>query len=298
VSVETSNRVWKYSQKGGTPLLLLLAMADWSDDWGYCYPSIEQMAVKCRQTDRNILNLIADLEQAGEMRRVARGKGGRGKFSGSVYQVIVGMSRDEISASEQVSLKALDTFAKIHNGEMSLPSPRKPDAQTGEKFSSEKQSPAFSPVVPCALKELINVSDSTPPPSAVVQQKDIVTEEQTEVLYRLVRPSHLTIPNSDQRVVALKVLGEYLKRFNSPHTAATALKPYAAEADARGIRQTNLCWLSEWAAVGQIPKTRRKMTKYSKPENRQEDHADYESIRKRMETELAPHMQENRMKSS
>ncbi len=294
MSVETSNRVWKYSQKGGTPLLLLLAMADWSDDWGYCYPSIEQMAVKCRQTERNILNLIIDLEQAGEMRRVARGKGGRGKFSGSVYQVIVGMSKEEISASEQVSPKALDTFAKINSGEMSVPSPRKPNTQTnekisGENFSPEKQSPDFSPVVPYALKELINVSDSTPPP-AETSKKNMASEEQAEALYRLVRPTHLTLPNSEQRAVALKVLGEYLKRFDSPQVAATALKPYAAEADARGIRQTNLCWLSEWAAVGQIPKPRRKVTKYSKPENVQEDHTDYATLRKRMETELTPHM--------
>lgn len=303
MSVETSNRVWKYSQKGGTPLLLLLAMADWSDDWGYCYPSIEQMAIKCRQTERNILNLIADLEQAGEMRRVARGKGGRGKFSGSVYQVITGMNADEIIASEQISPLARNTIAKLECGEISRPIPRKSSTQTnekisGENFSPEKQSPDFSSVVPCALKELINVSDSTSPPSAVAQQKDLVTEEQAEALYRLVRPSHLTIPNSDQRLVALKVLGEYLKRFDSPQAAAEVLRPYATEADARGIRQTNLCWLSEWAAVGQIPKPRRKIARYSKPENRQEDHADYESIRKRMETELAPHMQENGMKSS
>lgn len=295
MSVETSNRVWKHSQKGGTPLLLLLAMADWSDDWGYCYPSIEQMAVKCRQTERNILNLIADLEQAGEMRRVARGKGGRGKFSGSVYQVIVGMSKEEISASEQVSPKALDTFARINSGEMSVPSPRKPNAQTdekisGEKFSPEKQSPEFSPLFPYSLKELINVSDSTSPPPTIGQQKDLVMEEQAEALYRLVRPTHLTLPNSEQRAVALKVLGEYLKRYESPQSAATVLKPYAAEADARGIRQTNLCWLSEWAAVGQIPKLRRKATRYSKQENMQEDQTDYATLRERMETELTPHM--------
>ena len=295
MSVETSNRVWKYSQKGGTPLLLLLALADWADDWGYCYPSIEQMAVKCRQTERNILNLIIDLEQAGEMRRVARGKGGRGKFSGSVYQVIVGMSREEISASEQVSPKALDTFAKINSGEMSLPTPRKPNAQTGEKisgenFSPEKQSPDFSPVFPCALKELINVSDSSTPPPAETPKKDSALEERAEALYRLVRPTHLTLPNSEQRAVALKVLEEYLKRYESPQAAAVALKPFAVEADARGIRQTNLCWLSEWAAVGQIPKPRKKAAKYSKQENMQEDHADYEVLRKRMETELTPHM--------
>lgn len=298
MSVETSKRVWKHSQKGGASLLLLLAMADWSDDWGYCHPSIEQMAIKCRQTERNILNLIAELEKAGEVCRVARGKGGRGKFSGSVYQVIVGMHAEEVISSEKISPLARDAFAKLQNGEMSLPTQRNGIVKTGEKISPEKQCPDFSPVVPYALKELINISDSTPPPAAVMQQKDFVTDEQVEALYRLVRPTHLTLPNSEQRAVALKVLGEYLKRFNSPQAAATALKPYAAEADARGIRQTNLCWLSEWAAVGQIPKPRKKVTKYSKQENVQEDQADYGALRKRMETELAPHMQDVERKSS
>ena len=105
---------------------------------------------------------------------------------------------------------------------MSLPTPRKPNAQTdekisGENFSLEKQTPDFSPVLPYALKELINVSDSTsPPPTEIAQQNVLNAEEQAEALYRLIRPSHLTIPNSDQRAVALKVLGEYLKRYDSP----------------------------------------------------------------------------------
>jgi hypothetical protein len=77
----------------------------------------------------------------------------------------------------------------------------------------------------------------------------------------------------------------------SPHAAAEALKPFAAEADARGIRQTNLCWLSEWAAVGQIPKLRRKWQKSTRLEEAQTEPADYELLRKRMETELTPHMQ-------
>jgi hypothetical protein len=118
MSVETSNRVWKQSSKGGTPLLLLLAMADWSDDWGYCHPSIEQMAIKCRQTERNILNLIADLEKSRELRRLARGKGGRGKGSGSVYQVITGMNQVAITASEQSSPLARMTLAKLASGEV------------------------------------------------------------------------------------------------------------------------------------------------------------------------------------
>lgn len=291
MSVETSNRVWKQSGKGGTPLLLLLAMADWSDDWGYCHPSIEQMAVKCRQTERNILNLIADLEKSRELRRLARGKGGRGKGSGSVYQVITGMNRVEITASEQSSPLARMTLAKLASGEVAPPSVSKPPLETdekisGENFSPEKQSPDFSPVSIVRLNELINVSDSSTPPSGSMQKNEPSPEERAEALYRLVRPGHLTLPNSEQRAVALRVLGMYLQSYESPQAAAQALKPFAAEADARGIRPTNLCWLSEWAAVGQIPKQRNKFRSNTKPVASTEPAVDYEAIRQRMEAEL------------
>ncbi len=291
MSVETSNRVWKQSGKGGTPLLLLLALADWSDDWGYCHPSIEQMAIKCRQTERNILNLIADLEKSSELRRLARGKGGRGKGSGSVYQVITGMSAVEITASEQSSPLARATLAKLANGEVAPPSVQRPCSETdekfsGENFSSEKQSPNFSPVSILRLNELINVSDSSTPPSGGPPKNELSPEERAEFLYRLVRPGHLTLPNSEQRAVAIHVLGIYLQRYKSPEAAMQALKPFAAEADARGIRPTNLCWLSEWAAVGQIPKQRYKSRTNTKPTTASEPTVDYDAIRQRMETEL------------
>lgn len=297
MSVESTNRVWKHSAKGGAPLLLLLALADWADDYGYCHPSLEQMAIKCWQTDRNILNLVGELELAGEVRRVARDKGGRGKFSGSVYQVTAGMRAEEIAASEQVSPLARATLAKLESGEMSLPTPRKRTGETdekvsGEKFSPEKRDRDLSPVSILRLNELINVSDSTPPSPPAAESNPIVCpEERAEALYRLVRPTHVTLPNSDQRAVALKVLGNYLKRFPSPEAAAKALKPFAAEADARGIRQTNLCWLSEWAAVGQIPKPRKKWQKPSKPKDEPAEQVDYDLLRKRTEAELTPHMQ-------
>jgi len=294
MSVETTNRVWKHSAKGGTALLLLLAMADWSDDWGYCHPSIEQMAVKCRQTERNILNLIAELEKVGEVRRVPRGKGGRGNFSGSVYQVTTAMRPEEITASEQTSPLARSTFTKLQNGEMSLPAPRKGNMETGENFSPEKQSSNSSPVLPCALNELINVSDSAPSTPLRPSKNELEAEERAEGLYRLVRPTHLTLPNSEQRAVALKVLGIYLQRFSSPQAAAEALKPYALEADSRGIRPTNLCWLSEWAAVGQIPKARKKWQKSARPESGQEESIDYDALRKRMEAKLTPHINQEK----
>jgi hypothetical protein len=139
------------------------------------------------------------------------------------------------------------------------------------------------------LKELINVSDTTTaPPTAVSLENEVKLEDHADALYRLVRPAHLTLPNSGQRAVALKVLGIYIKRFGSLQSAADALKPYAAEADARGISPTNLCWLSEWAAVGQIPRQRRKARTNKKPADGREEQIDYDAIRRRMESELPP----------
>jgi hypothetical protein len=214
------------------------------------------------------------------------GKGGRGKGSGSVYQVITGMNQMQIAASEQSSPLARATLTRLASGEVAHPSVAKPPLETGEKFSGEKQSSDFSPVSIVRLNELINVSDSSTPSSRGTQKLESSPEERAEALYRLVRPSHLTLPNSEQRAIALKVLEIYLTRCGSPESATQALKPFAAEADARGIRPTNLCWLSEWAAVGQIPKQRNKSRSNTKPVSSIEPAVDYEAIRQRMEAEL------------
>lgn len=78
-----------------------------------------------------------------------------------------------------------------------------------------------------------------------------------------------------------------LKCNSQDKEVADALQPFAAKADAREISPTNLCWLSEWAAVGQISAPRKKNRKGNKPQV-QEEPIDYDAIRARMETELAP----------
>ncbi len=289
MSISTSKRVWDKSARGGSALLLLIAMADWSDDWGYCYPTLDRMADKCRQTERNILNLIGGLEQAGELRRVARGKGGRGKLNGSVYQVTTGMTAVEIRASEQLSPLARSTLARLENGEMHRPQVKTDEKRSGEKFSGEKQSPDISPVSPLPLNELINTSDKKTP-APLREAAESGSWMQAEALYRLVRPTHFAIPNSDQRQISLKVLGIYLNKFGSAQAAAEALKPFAQEADARGISPTNLCWLSEWAAVGQIPRQRGRRSGKERPARSAQEQVNYDDIRERMKAELAPIM--------
>jgi hypothetical protein len=71
-------RVWTYSQQSGGSLLLMLALADFANDAGECWPSIPVLAHKARLTEREIRYLLPKLEQAGEL-RLDRSKGGRNR---------------------------------------------------------------------------------------------------------------------------------------------------------------------------------------------------------------------------
>lgn len=102
MSIEVMTRVWKNSQHSGSTLLLLLALADWADDWGYCYPSHATIARKIRSSERNVYYLLRKLEESGEIRIITRGRGGKTGET-SIYQVIIGMTPDEIAKSERLS---------------------------------------------------------------------------------------------------------------------------------------------------------------------------------------------------
>jgi hypothetical protein len=88
MSVRTMARVWADSQHGGTALLMLLAIADFSDDDGRAYPSIATLARKCRTKPRYALVLIDALRKSGEL-EVHKNKGvmGRGGRT-NLYRVV------------------------------------------------------------------------------------------------------------------------------------------------------------------------------------------------------------------
>lgn len=67
MSVRTMARVWEASKHGGTELLMLLAIADFSDDDGRAYPSIPTLAAKCRTTPRHTNRIINALKGSGEL---------------------------------------------------------------------------------------------------------------------------------------------------------------------------------------------------------------------------------------
>lgn len=77
MSIPYMNRVWNHSALGGSRRLVLLALADYADDAGYCWPGIATLARRCLLTPRQVIRVIADIEQAGEVLVLHRKRGNR-----------------------------------------------------------------------------------------------------------------------------------------------------------------------------------------------------------------------------
>ena len=67
MSIKVMAAVWDRSQHAGTELLMLLALADFSDDRGYSYPGVSALAEKCRMKPRNANYILATLQKSGEL---------------------------------------------------------------------------------------------------------------------------------------------------------------------------------------------------------------------------------------
>jgi hypothetical protein len=68
--------VWDHSRAQGIARLVLLALADHADHDGYCWPSVETVARKCRVSERTVQRAIGEAEASGEIvRGLMQGRG-------------------------------------------------------------------------------------------------------------------------------------------------------------------------------------------------------------------------------
>lgn len=67
MSVQTMAAVWKGSQHSGSALLMMLAIADFSDDDGKAWPSVATLAKKTRMKTRNANYLLSELCSSKEL---------------------------------------------------------------------------------------------------------------------------------------------------------------------------------------------------------------------------------------
>lgn len=60
-------QVWEWSNSEGTDLLVMLALADFCDDEGECYPGIARISRKCRVSERSVQRSVKTLCSMGEL---------------------------------------------------------------------------------------------------------------------------------------------------------------------------------------------------------------------------------------
>lgn len=77
--------VWDRSQHSGTNLLMLLAVSDFCDDEGVCYPAVPKLAKKCRMSKRNAQDRLRELSESGEL-TILKNQGPPPKFP-NLFQV-------------------------------------------------------------------------------------------------------------------------------------------------------------------------------------------------------------------
>lgn len=68
MSIEVMRYVWKYSKAKGNARLMLLAIADISNDNGDAYPGVDKLSTKCNMSHRSAQLVINDLERANELK--------------------------------------------------------------------------------------------------------------------------------------------------------------------------------------------------------------------------------------
>jgi hypothetical protein len=87
MSIKYMTKVWDSGRWSGSDLVMMLALADFANDNGYCWPSVPTLAQKCRTTERQaqrILHRLMDEDAPG----IERARTGNGAGHSSMYCII------------------------------------------------------------------------------------------------------------------------------------------------------------------------------------------------------------------
>lgn len=81
MSIRVQSLIWEFAPYEGNTLLTFLALGDWADDEGFCWPRMEQLAKKSRQSIRSSQYAVSKLSKDGYLIRVCgSGKGNSNEF--------------------------------------------------------------------------------------------------------------------------------------------------------------------------------------------------------------------------
>lgn len=105
MSISVLSKVWEHYPNGGSELLSLLALADWSDDDGLSFPSIASVAKKTRLSVSQARRVVHELIGTGFIQVVGNKNGGV-KGSSRRYKINIAQLTASTGATPSVDARA------------------------------------------------------------------------------------------------------------------------------------------------------------------------------------------------
>jgi hypothetical protein len=135
MSIRVMTSVWDDARtQAHSELLVLLALADWSNDEGHCWPTISALATKARLSERAVQQILRRLTATGRVRRIQGG--GRGRAN--QYQVLT---------ARNGAAGTVNTIHRKENTESEAPNemrPLEPERVNSTTKNGERRAPHTS----------------------------------------------------------------------------------------------------------------------------------------------------------
>lgn len=122
MSIRVMSEVWDHANLEGAQLLVLLALADFANDDGYCWPSYETLAKKARVSRRYAIQVVKRLQALGYVVAThRRGEDGEWSSNGYIVQVDAIVNRDHqvVNGDHQPSEPQITTLVNPSSPEPS-----------------------------------------------------------------------------------------------------------------------------------------------------------------------------------
>ena len=237
MSLEVSTFYWdRCPEVTGSARLVILALADRCNEDGWCYPSVPELARRCRLSDRGVQKLLARLAAGGHI--AVEAKEGARKTHGSPthrYHLLAYQRSQAAGSLTAGSLTAGSLTAGSLGGAKGEPA-RSPFVDKGEPASSpfgvakgeptcspfvvEKGEPARSPFAPAKGEQIDGKGEQASSPEPYRTNSD---------------------PNT--RAEAAAVPADYQKVVTAYHNAIGVLTPIVEEEIKAELTRSPLDWV-------------------------------------------------------
>jgi hypothetical protein len=143
MSVRCIDRVLDLSAHSGTELLMLVVLADYSDDEGNSYPAVSSLARKCRMTPRNANYILLALQAGGEL-RVMKNQGPKGTNRYRIMLDALGQSSPLKIASPLKKLSPLNAASSPEEAFTLKPTSATPEAGFSKPLKPTSDEPSLN----------------------------------------------------------------------------------------------------------------------------------------------------------